>query len=158
MSETQVSQVHGISAPDEALLFDYLRANLGAAHLLFENMESELAIEIMYRDRPTERAKAEAVSMLGEIFNAFEVVLFFVERAESYGLNDPKPEAYVDDLLRALRDLVKVYHDLKKGIALSDIIYSLRDIRARLEGAYDSILETLIQKVYVIKVASENKS
>jgi len=162
MSETQVSQTPEVSAPDEAPLFDYLRANLGAAHLLFENMTANLANEIVYILRPSEleskyhHPRAEAATMLGEIFNAFELVLFFVENAKSYGLDDRKPEAYIDDLLRALRDLAKVYVDLKKGKALSDVTSSIRDVRARLDEAYNSILETLINKVRAIKVTTEN--
>jgi len=159
MSEAETEQVNEIGAPEEAPLFDYLRASPGAAHLLFENMEGDLAREIMLRDKPTISAKADAVLMLGEIFSAAEVVLFFVERARSFGLNDHdlKPEAYIDDLLKALRDLAKVYLDLKNGIPLSDITRSLREARARLYGAYDSILERLIERASIVKTTSENK-
>jgi len=163
MSETQVSQTPEVSAPDEAPLFDYLRANLGAARLLFENMTANLANEIIYALRPSEleskyhQPRAEASTMLGEIFNAFELVSSFVENAKFYGLDDLKPEAYIDDLLRALRDLAKVYVDLKKGKALSDVMSSISDIRARLDGAYNSILEALISKVRATEVTTENK-
>jgi len=156
MGEVEVGKVVGEGAP-EAPIFEYLGAHLGAADLLFGKMVNDLATEIMSEDKLSQYAKAEASTILGEIANAFEVVLFFTQRAKSFGLDDFKPEDYIGDLLRTIRDLAEVYHNLKNGFDISDIIYSLRGAKMRLEGAYDTILDSLIQKVRIMKATSENK-
>jgi len=120
-------------------------------------MINDLATEIMSENKLSQYAKAEASTILGEIANAFEVVLFFTQRAKSFGLDDFKPEDYIGDMLRTIRDLAEAYHNLKNGFDISDIIYSLRGAKMRLEGAYDTILDSLIQKVRIMKVANENK-
>ena len=156
MTEVEVSKVVGEGAP-EAPIFEYLGAHLGATDLLFAKMINDLTVEIMSENKLSQYAKAEASTILGEIANAFETVLFFAQRAKSFGLDDFKPGDYIGDLLRAIRDLAKVYHNLKNGFDISDIIYSLRDIKMRLEGDYDSILDSLIQRVRIMKATSENK-
>jgi len=156
MGEVEVGKVVGEGAP-EAPIFEYLGAHLGAADLLFGKMVNDLATEIMSEDKLSQYAKAEASTILGEIANAFEVVLFFTQRAKSFGLDDFKPEDYIGDLLRTIRDLAEVYHNLKNGFDISDIIYSLRGAKMRLGGAYDVILDSLIQKVRIMKATSENK-
>jgi hypothetical protein len=156
MTEVEVGKVVGEGAP-EAPIFEYLGAHLGAADLLLEKTINDLTTEIMSENKLSQYAKAEASTILGEIANAFEAVLFFIQRAKSFGLDDFKLEDYIADLLRTIRDLAEVYHNLKNGFDISDIIYSLRGTKMRLAGAYDVILDSLIQKVRIIKVTSENK-
>jgi hypothetical protein len=156
MSEVEVSKVVGEGAP-EAPIFEYLGAHLGAADLLLEKTINDLTTEIMSENKLSQYAKAEASTILGEIANAFEAVLFFIQRAKSFGLDDFKLEDYIADLLRTIRDLAEVYHNLKNGFDISDIIYSLRGVKMRLEGDYDSILDSLIQRVRIMKATSENK-
>jgi len=156
MGEVEVSKVVGEGAP-EAPIFEYLGAHLGAADLLLAQMINDLTTDIMSENKLSQYAKAEASTILGEIANAFEVVLFFTQRAKSFGLDDFKPEDYIGDMLRTIRDLAEAYHNLKNGFDISDIIYSLRGAKMRLEGAYDTILDSLIQKVRIMKVANENK-
>jgi hypothetical protein len=133
-AEAQVSQSNE-NAP-EAPVFDYLRARLGAAHLLFENMVENFATEIAYMDKPLPHTKAEATKILGEIFNAFEVMFFFAENA-----NESNRAVYIDELLRAIRDLAKTYVDLKRGTDLSDVVSSLREIKAELWNSCNKIVK-----------------